>query len=116
TLVQYFFSYLSEYLGQQVVQDLRIKIYSHLVRHNITFYNKNPIGKLLTYCITDTSKLLNVLGQDLFPVLVDLLQIAAMAGLMFYMNWKLSMVSLTAVMLLVGSVLLFKKKVKTAYR
>ena len=116
TLAQYLLSYLSDWLGQHVVRDLRIKIYAHIIRLNATFYNKTPLGRLVTRNISDTEKLSEVFSQDLAAVLADFLQLVGMASFMFYIDWKLALLSLTTVPLLLAVTYIFKEKTKRAYR
>jgi len=116
TLSQYILVYLSDWLGQHVVRDIRIKIYTHIVQLNATFHNKTPVGRLVMRNISDTEKLLDVFSHDFAAVLADLLQLIAMAAFMFYINWKLALLSLTTVPLLIAGTYLFKKKIARAYK
>lgn len=116
TLAQYLLSYLADWVGQRVVRDLRVKIYTHIIQLNAAFYNKTPLGRLLTRNISDTEKISEVFSHDLAAVLADLLQVIGMASFMFYIDWKLASLSLITVPLLFASSYIFKEKIKRAYR
>ncbi|MHB9147261.1 MAG: ABC transporter ATP-binding protein [Candidatus Amoebophilus sp.] len=116
TLSQYILVYLSDWLGQHVVKDIRTKIYTHVIQLNATFHNNTPVGRLVMRNISDTEKLLDVFSHDFAAVLADLLQLIAMAAFMFYINWKLALLSLTTVPLLIAGTYLFKKKIARAYK
>jgi ATP-binding cassette subfamily B protein len=117
TFSQYILVYLSDWLGQHVVRDLRVKIYAHIIQLNTAFHNKTPLGRLVMRNISDTEKLLDVFSHDFAAILADLLQLIATAAFMFYIDWKLASLSLiTTVPLLLVGTYLFKKKISRAYR
>jgi ATP-binding cassette subfamily B protein len=116
TSSQYILVYLSDWLGQHVIRDLRVKIYAHIVQLNATFHNKTSVGRLVMRNISDTEKLLDVFSHDFAAVLADLLQLIGMATFMLYIDWKLALLSLTTVPLLLAGTYLFKKKISRAYR
>ena len=115
TSAQYFLSYVSNWLGQQVVKDLRIRLYTHLLHLNATFHTKTPIGKLLTHTITDSRKVIDLFSQDLAAVLVDGLQLICMGGFMFYIDWQLALLSLSTIPLLMITAYFLRNKIRKTY-
>jgi ATP-binding cassette, subfamily B, multidrug efflux pump len=116
TATQYALSYLSDWFGQHIVRDIRIKIYTHVLELNTAFHTRNSIGRLITRNITDTDRLSDALSHDLAAVLADLLQIIGIAVFMLYINWKLALFSLTIVPIMLLVTYLFKEKIKYVYR
>jgi ATP-binding cassette subfamily B protein len=116
TVVQYGLTYFSDWLGQHVVRDLRIKLYAHITTLSASYYNKTPIGRLITRNISDTEMLADVFSQGLAALLADILQLVAMIGFMVYIDWKLSLLSLVTLPLLFISTYFFKKYLKLAYK
>ncbi len=116
TATQYALSYLSDWFGQHIVRDIRIKIYTHVLHLNTAFHTKNSIGRLITRNITDTDRLSDAFSHDLAAVLADLLQIIGIAAFMLYIDWKLALCSLTIVPLMLLATYLFKEKIKYVYR
>jgi ATP-binding cassette subfamily B multidrug efflux pump len=115
-LVQYFLTYLSDWLGQHIVRDIRIKLYAHITQLSTSFYNKTPIGRLITRSISDTEMLADVFSQGLATLFADILQLGAMVAFMVYLNWRLTLLSLATLPLLFIIIYLFKEQLKVAYK
>lgn len=113
--VQYMHTYLSGYLGQSIIKDIRIALYKHVMNLRLKFYDNTPIGRLVTRNISDIETLSNVFTQGLAALVGDVLQIVFILILMFYTNWRLALVSLSLLPLLLLSTYIFKEKVKKAF-
>ncbi|MHA7877986.1 MAG: ABC transporter ATP-binding protein [Bacteroidota bacterium] len=116
SVAQYYLTYLSDWLGQHVVRDIRIQLYTHILRLRTHFFNKTPIGRLVTISISDTDTLANVFSEGMAALLGDLLQMLLMIVLMCYINWRLALLSLSTMPLLVIVTYVFKDKIKLAFR
>lgn len=114
-LVQYGHTYLSGWLGQFIIRDIRIKLYRHLLSLRLKFFDKTPIGRLVTRNVSDVETLSDVFSQGLAAMIGDILQILFILGMMFAMSWKLTLVSLATLPLLFISTYIFKEKVKVAF-
>jgi ATP-binding cassette, subfamily B, multidrug efflux pump len=114
-LMQYVHTYLSGWLGQYVIRDLRTKLYNHLLRLRLKFFDKTPIGRLVTRTISDVETLADVFSEGLAAMAGDLLQIVFILGFMFYQDWRLSLISLSTLPLLLLSTYVFKEKIKVAF-
>jgi ATP-binding cassette, subfamily B, multidrug efflux pump len=115
SLVQYFHTYLSGWIGQQVIRDIRTKLYDHLVHLRLKFYDKTPIGRLVTRTISDVETLADVFSEGLAAMVSDLLQIIFILAIMFWTDWRLSLLSLSTIPLMLISTYIFKEKIKVAF-
>tara|TARA_R110002012_G_scaffold108855_2_gene252311 strand:- start:351940 stop:353715 length:1776 start_codon:yes stop_codon:yes gene_type:complete len=114
-IVQYGHTYLSGWLGQFIIRDIRLKLYRHLLSLRLKFFDKTPIGRLVTRNVSDVETLSDVFSQGLAAMIGDILQILFILGMMFAMSWKLTLVSLATLPLLFLSTYIFKEKVKVAF-
>lgn len=112
---QYVHTYLSGRIGQYVIRDIRIKLYEHLVGLRLKFFDKTPIGRLVTRTISDVESLADVFSEGLAAMAGDLLQIVFILGFMFYEDWRLALVSLSTIPLMLLSTYVFKEKIKVAF-
>jgi len=114
-IVQYLHTYLSGWLGQQVIRDIREKLYAHVVSLRLAFFDKTPIGRLVTRTISDVETLADVFSEGLAAMVGDLLQIVFILAFMFYQDWRLALLSLSTIPLLLISTYVFKEKIKVAF-
>lgn len=115
SLVQYAHTYLSGWLGQQVIRDIRTRLYEHIVNLRLKFFDKTPIGRLVTRTISDVETLADVFSEGLAAMAGDLLQIVFILGFMFYQDWRLALLSLSTIPLLLISTYIFKEKIKVTF-
>lgn len=111
-IAHYYRTFLSDWVGQHVVRDIRIRIYAHVLRLRNSFLNKTPAGKLVTINISDTETLANVFSDGLASLIGDLLQMLLIILLMVYINWRLALLSLCTMPLIALITYIFKKKIK----
>jgi ATP-binding cassette, subfamily B, multidrug efflux pump len=114
-VVQFAHTYLSGWIGQVIIRDIRIKLYRHLLKMRLKFFDNTPIGRLVTRNISDIETLSNVFSEGLAAIIGDLLQLITILGVMFYIDWKLTLVSLCTLPLLIISTYIFKEKIKVAF-
>jgi ATP-binding cassette subfamily B multidrug efflux pump len=112
---QYVHTYLSGRIGQHVIRDIRVKLYEHLVSLRLKFFDKTPIGRLVTRTISDVESLADVFSEGLAAMAGDLLQIVFILGFMFYQDWRLALVSLSTIPFMFLSTYVFKEKIKVAF-
>lgn len=115
TIAQYAHTYMSGWMGQQVIRDIRTKLYAHLVNLRLRFFDKTPIGRLVTRTISDVEALADVFSEGMAAMVSDLLQIVFILGFMFYQDWRLALLSLSTLPLLLISTYIFKEKIKVAF-
>jgi len=114
-IIQYFHTYMSGWLGQHVIRDIRIKLFDHLTRLRLKFFDNTPIGRLVTRAVSDIETLANVFNQGIAAIISDLLQIFVILAIMFSLNWKLTLISLSTLPLLIISTYVFKEKIKVVF-
>ncbi|MTI41611.1 ABC transporter ATP-binding protein [Fulvivirga lutimaris] len=114
-IIQYLHTYLSGWLGQFIIRDIRVKLYSHLVKLRLKFFDKTPIGQLVTRTISDVETLADVFSEGLAAMVGDLLQLIFILGIMIYTDWRLALISLSTLPLLILSTYVFKEKIKVAF-
>lgn len=115
SIAQYAHTYLSGWLGQQIIRDIRTRLYQHIINLRLKFFDKTPIGRLVTRSISDVETLADVFSDGLAAMAGDLLQIIFILGFMFYEDWRLALLSLSTIPLLLISTYIFKEKIKVAF-
>lgn len=115
SIAQYAHTYVSGWLGQQVIRDIRTKLYQHIVNLRLKFFDKTPIGRLVTRIISDVETLSDVFSEGLAAMAGDLLQIVFILAFMFYQDWRLALLSLSTIPLLLISTYIFKEKIKVTF-
>lgn len=113
--VQFAHTYISGWIGQAIIKDIRIKLYKHLLKMRLKFFDNTPIGRLVTRNISDVETLADVFSEGLAAIIGDLLQLVTILGVMFYIDWKLTLVSLCTLPLLIISTYVFKEKIKVTF-
>ena len=114
-IVQYAHTYLSGWLGQYVIRDIRVQLYEHLVKLRLKFFDNTPIGRLVTRTISDVETLADVFSQGLAAMMGDLLQLVFILIIMFSSDWRLALISLSTLPILLLSTYVFKEKIKVAF-
>lgn len=115
SVLQHQHTYLSGWLGQSIIRDIRIKLYRHVLSLRLKFFDDTQIGRLITRNISDVETLSDVFTEGLAAMAGDVLQLVFILILMFYTNWKLTLVSLSMLPLLLISTYVFKEKVKSSF-
>jgi ATP-binding cassette subfamily B multidrug efflux pump len=123
-LLVLFFDFLAQYVqirimqrvGQQTMYDMRTEIFSHVQRLAMSYYDKNPVGRLVTRVTTDVDALNDLFAAGVVTMINDFFLLAIMAGLLLYMNWKLALAALAAVPLILLTTYVFRQFVREANR
>lgn len=115
SIAQYAHTYLSGWLGQEVIRDIRTRLYQHVVNLRLKFFDRTPIGRLVTRTISDVETLADVFSEGLAAMAGDLLQIVFILAFMFYEDWRLALLSLSTIPLLLISTYVFKEKIKVTF-
>jgi ATP-binding cassette, subfamily B, multidrug efflux pump len=114
-IVRYFHTYISGWLGQNIIRDIRIRLYEHLLKFRLSFYDKTPIGRLITRNVSDIETLNEVFSEGFAAVAADLLLILGILIAMFIRDWRLTLVCLSPLPLLLISTYIFKEKIKSSF-
>ena len=108
-------TYLSGWLGQNIIKDIRIKLYRHILKLKLSFFDKTAIGRLVTRNISDIETLSDVFTNGLAAIIGDLLQLFFILGFMLYKDWRLTLVSMSVFPFMVLATYVFKEKIKYAF-
>jgi ATP-binding cassette subfamily B protein len=116
SIFRYAFSYASTWLGQAAVRDLRQRLFDHLAKMRLKFFDRTPIGTLTTRTVSDVETISEVFSQGLLTIVGDVLQLITLLIFMLITDWKLTLISLSVLPLLLYSTWLFKEKVKSSFQ
>lgn len=114
-IVQYAHTYLSGWMGQYIIKDIRIALYQHLLKLRLKFFDRTPIGRLVTRNISDVETLSDVFSEGLAAMVGDLLQLVFILAIMFYTDVKLTLVILATLPFLLITTYIFKEKIKVSF-
>ncbi|WP_205508682.1 ABC transporter ATP-binding protein [Longitalea arenae] len=115
TAFRFYFSYLTAWLGQTVVKDLRVNVYRKILRLNLSQFDTTPIGTLTTRTINDIEAINDIFSDGLIPIIADLLSIIAVLVFMFAVDWRLTLISLASFPILLVATWLFKESVNKSF-
>jgi ATP-binding cassette subfamily B multidrug efflux pump len=115
-ILQLMFIYYANWLGQNVVKDMRIQLFSHLLKFKMKFFNKQPVGKLVTRVVSDIETIESIFSQGLFTIISDLLKMAVIACVMLWVNWKLALIVFGVLPILIYATKVFQKAMKFAFQ
>jgi ATP-binding cassette subfamily B protein len=113
--IQWWSTLLANFLGQQIIYDLRNKVYNHLLSLKLKYYDQTPVGTLVTRSISDIETISEVFSEGMINIAGDIIQIVVLLVLMFGTHVKLSLVCLSVLPVLFYSGYLFKEKIKTSF-
>ncbi|MFN5705136.1 MAG: ABC transporter ATP-binding protein, partial [bacterium] len=116
TVVQYFHAVITNWLGQSAILDLRKLIFDHLISLRLKFFDNTPIGTLVTRAVSDLETIADVFSEGLIVIIGDILQIVVIVGVMLYIDWELTLISLTTIPFLLIATYIFKEKTKKAFQ
>jgi subfamily B ATP-binding cassette protein MsbA len=112
---QLLFIFYAGWLGQNVVKDIRVKLFNHMLKFKMKYYDNSSVGVLITRAVTDMERIADIFGQGLFMIFRDLLTMLVVSGFMIYMNWKLSLIVFTMLPLVLYATRIFQKYMKRAF-
>jgi ATP-binding cassette subfamily B multidrug efflux pump len=115
TVLRFYFSFLTSWLGQTVVKDLRIQVYNKVLHLNLRQFDKTPIGTLTTRTINDIEAINDIFSEGLIPIVADLLSIVAILVAMFITNWQLTLICLIPFPFLILATYYFKESVNKSF-
>ncbi len=115
-IIQFFLTYYTQYIGQKTIFDLRDQLFTHTQRLALRFFDKTPIGRIVTRVTNDIEALNELFSSGIVMVFSDVFTIIWILGFMFFMDVKLSLVTLSVLPLLIYGTFLFRKKVRERYR
>ena len=115
SIIRFYFSYITAWLGQSVVKDMRVQVYNKILGLNLSQFDKTPIGTLTTRTINDIESINDIFSDGLIPIIADLLSIVSVLVVMFVVDWKLSLICLAPFPVLVVATYFFKEAVNKSF-
>jgi ABC-type multidrug transport system fused ATPase/permease subunit len=114
-LSQYYFVYWANWLGQDIVKDIRTKLFQHLLTFRMKYFDTAPVGQLVTRSVSDIEQIARIFSQGLFMIMSDLMKMLVCLVVMFYMNWHLTVIVILAMPILVYITRIFQRKMQAAF-
>ncbi|HEY5069485.1 MAG TPA: ABC transporter transmembrane domain-containing protein, partial [Candidatus Acidoferrum sp.] len=123
-LLVLFFDFLAQYVqirimqrvGQQTMYDMRQEIFAHIQRLSMSYYDKNPVGRLVTRVTTDVDALNDLFAAGVVTMINDFFLLAVMVGVLLYLNWRLALAALAVLPLILAVTFVFRRFVREANR
>jgi ATP-binding cassette subfamily B protein len=115
TGLRFYFSFLTSWLGQTVVKDMRVTVYKKILSYNLSQFDKTPIGTLTTRTINDIESVNDIFSDGLIPIISDLLSIVSILLFMFFVDWRLTLISLAPFPILIIATYFFKESVNKSF-
>ncbi len=115
-ILQYLQMYITMAVGQKVQYDIRMQIFSHLQKLHLAFFDRNPVGRLVTRVTNDVAVLDDMFSSGLVAVFGDIITLVGIIVALLYYNWKLALMTFIVLPLLIVATVIFRKKVRAIYR
>ncbi|RTY87712.1 ABC transporter ATP-binding protein [Flavobacterium sp. RSP15] len=112
---QFYFVYWANWLGQDIVKDIRTKLFQHILSFRMKYFDHVPVGQLVTRSVSDIESIARIFSQGLFMIISDLMKMFVVLIFMFYMNWKLTWIVIIAMPILVYFTRIFQRKMQVAF-
>ena len=115
SILQYFHSWFTNLLGQEVIRDLRTSLFDRMMNFKLNYFDKTPVGTTVTRSVSDMETIADIFSEGLIMIIGDILQLVVIIGVMFYMDWRLALISLSTIPLLMIATNVFKNKIKASF-
>ena len=112
---QFYFVFWANWLGQDIVKDIRAKLFRHLLSFRMKYFDLVPVGQLVTRSVSDIESIARIFSQGLFMIISDLMKMFVVLLFMFYMNWTLTWIVIIAMPILVFFTRIFQRKMQAAF-
>ena len=114
--IQFFYIYLSTWIGQHVIQDLRAKIFKHILSLKMKYFDNTPIGTLVTRAVSDIETIADIFSQGLLVIIAELLKLLVVVIMMFYTDWRLAIIAMLTIPILLVATSWFKRNIKASFK
>ena len=116
TLLRFTYIYFANWVGQHIIRDIRAKIFRHILQFKMSYFDTNAVGKLVTRVVSDIETIAAFFSTGVFTIISDILQMFAIASLMFYFNWKLAFIALSVLPILIYATRVFQQAIKATFQ
>ncbi|MFD2518072.1 ABC transporter ATP-binding protein [Salinimicrobium flavum] len=114
-IFQFLFIYYANWLGQEVIRDLRVNLFEHMLQFKMKYFDNSAVGRLVTRAVSDIETIASIFSQGLFMIISDLLKMLVVLGFMFYQSWRLTLLVLVVLPFILYATRVFQKKMKLAF-
>ena len=114
-IFQFLFVYFSNWLGQNVIRDLRVVLFRKIVGFKMAYFDQSAVGRLVTRAVNDIETIASIFSQGLFMIIADLLKMAVVIVIMLVIDWELSLIVFSILPVILYATRLFQKSMKTAF-
>ncbi|HET8810456.1 MAG TPA: ABC transporter ATP-binding protein [Flavobacteriaceae bacterium] len=114
-IFQFCFIYFANWLGQEVIRDIRVNLFEHMLGFKKQYFDKSAVGRLVTRAVSDIETIASIFSQGLFMIISDLLKMVVVLGFMFYQSWQLTLLVLTVLPFILYATKVFQQKMKIAF-
>lgn len=115
-VIQFYQTYLANWLGQTIIKDIRVQLYKHVVSFRLKYFDQTAIGTLVTRTVSDIETISNIFSQGILVIFGDLLKLIAVISFMFFEDWLLTLICLIPIPILIFATTIFKKVIKKAFQ
>ncbi len=115
-IVQFYQTYLANWLGQTIIKDIRLQLYKHVLSFRLAYFDRTPIGTLVTRTVSDIETIANIFSQGILVIFGDILKLIAVILVMLYTDWRLTLISLIPIPILIFATAIFKRVIKKAFQ
>src|SRR5207247_67738 len=115
-LFEFLYSWTTNYVGQNIILDLRMQLFSHLQRLSISFFDRNPVGRLIVRITNDVENLNELFTSGLVEFAADLLMLTGAIAMLFYTDWRLAALTMTVLPFILLATYLFRNVARRKYR
>lgn len=116
TVAQYYQTYLTGVLGQSVIRDLRIDVFNHVTSLKLKYFDRTPIGVLITRTVSDLETIADIFAEGLISIMGDMLLLLSIICYMLWLDWRLALITLIPMPLLLMSTSIFQRAIKSAFQ
>ena len=115
-IVQFFYIYLSTWIGQHVIKDMRAKIFKHILSLKMKYFDNTAIGTLVTRAVSDIETIADIFSQGLLVIIAELLKLVVVVIMMFYTDWRLAIIAMLTIPILLVATSWFKRNIKASFQ
>lgn len=114
-IFQFCFIYFANWLGQEVIRDIRVNLFKHMLQFKMKYFDNSAVGRLVTRAVSDIETIASIFSEGLFMIISDLLKMAVVLAFMFYQSWRLTLLVLVVLPFILYATRVFQKKMKIAF-
>jgi subfamily B ATP-binding cassette protein MsbA len=115
-LLQFTFIYFANWVGQHIIRDMRVKIFNHILKFKMSYFDNNSVGRLVTRVVSDIETIAAFFSNGVFTIVSDILKMVAVLIVMFILNWKLTLVAIIVLPLLIYATKVFQVAIKATFQ